>query len=200
MEINISNLDPEKQQRIKTIVELGQMFGGTPEMDEYLIGQLMNVYLPEEETSDIDKLASAYSLTEDEDIRELLNQELYKDLGIEQNQTGMTGLDEEIYSPLFESFANQYSTDKGNRQQALENAKYQQLMKENPQALEQFYGYQQPNRSLGQSIEDLGGVWGTLKKSPYTLLSQMFGGETKDQERKRLESLLQQYQSNIPKN
>ena len=81
MELDITNLDPERKEKIKTIVELGKAFGGTPEVDDYLMGELLSVYLPEE-TSNIDTLASAYSLTEDEAIKSLLTKELYKTLGM----------------------------------------------------------------------------------------------------------------------
>ena len=177
MELNIQNLDPKKKEEIKTIIELGKTFGGTPEVDEYLMGRLMSVYLPEE-TSNVDTLASAYALTEDEAIKQLLNQELYKQVGLNpetatRNQTYMSAFKQEF--PI-----------EGNPA----NANLWAVVQEHPEILEQYY-----NPAI-QEMPSLGGV-GTGTTLPG--VSTAPKNESEKERRRRLESLVSQYTSNLPK-
>lgn len=56
MQLNISGMSPEQKVKIKTIVQLGQMFGGDSSFNNYLMSELANVYNPQpEDTSDMDK-------------------------------------------------------------------------------------------------------------------------------------------------
>lgn len=177
MELNITGLDPERKEKIKTIVELGKAFGGTPEVDDYLMGQLLSVYLPKE-TSNIDTLASAYSLTEDESIKNLLNKELYKMLGMNpedatKNQTYMNAFRQEF--PI-----------EGNPA----NASLWTAVQEHPEVLEQYY-----NPTI-QEMPSLGGV-GTGTTLPGVSVAPK--NESEKERRRRLESLVSQYTSNLPK-
>lgn len=178
MELNIQNLDPKKKEEIKTIIELGKTFGGTPEVDEYLMGRLMSVYLPEE-TSNVDTLASAYALTEDEAIKQLLNQELYKQVGLNpetatRNQTYMSAFKQEF--PI-----------EGNPA----NASLWSVVQEHPEILEQYYN------PPAQEIPNLGGIeTGTVFPGTSVPAKK---NESEKKRRERLESLISQYQSNLPK-
>ena len=58
MKISLKGLDDQQKQKVKTIVQLGQTIGGNEKIDNYLMQQLMNVYMPE--TDSIDELASLY--------------------------------------------------------------------------------------------------------------------------------------------
>lgn len=56
MELNISGMSPEQKAKIKTIVQLGQLFGGDASFSNYLMGELANVYNPQpKDTSDMDR-------------------------------------------------------------------------------------------------------------------------------------------------
>ena len=177
MELDITNLDPERKEKIKTIVELGKAFGGTPEVDDYLMGELLSVYLPKE-TSNIDTLASAYSLTEDESIKNLLTKELYKTLGMNpedatKNQTYMNAFRQEF--PI-----------EGNPA----NASLWTAVQEHPEVLEKYY-----NPTI-QEMPSLGGV-GTGTTLPGVSVAPK--NESEKERRRRLESLVSQYTSNLPK-
>lgn len=177
MELDITNLDPERKEKIKTIIELGKAIGGTPEIDNYLTEQLLSTYLPQE-TSNIDTLASAYSLTEDESIKNLLTKELYKTLGMNpedatKNQTYMNAFKQEF--PI-----------EGNPA----NASLWTAVQEHPEVLEQYY-----NPTI-QEMPSLGGV-GTGTTLPGVSVAPK--NESEKERRRRLESLVSQYTSNLPK-
>lgn len=173
MELNITGLDPERKEKIKTIVELGKAFGGTPEVDDYLMGELLSVYLPKE-TSNIDTLASAYSLTEDESIKNLLNKELYKMLGMNPEDATKT-------QTYLNAFKQEFPIE-GNPA----NASLWTAVQEHPEILEQYYNPTIVPFSGGANVS-LPGV-STAPKN-----------ESEKERRRRLESLVSQYTSNLPK-
>lgn len=174
MELDITNLDPERKEKIKTIVELGKAFGGTPEVDDYLMGELLSVYLPEE-TSNIDTLASAYSLTEDEAIKSLLTKELYKTLGMNPEDATKT-------QTYLNAFKQEFPIE-GNPA----NANLWAVVQEHPEILEQYYNPTIVPFSGGANVS-LPGV-STAPKN-----------ESEKERRERLESLVSQYKSNLPIN
>lgn len=171
MKISLKGLTPEQKQQVRTIVQLGQSIGGTEEIDNYLMSQLMNVYMPE--TDKIDDLASAYEITEDPTIKSELTNSLFKKLGINPEQKA---LDE----TLFKSFAEKYPIEQNDNKRAYENAQFQTMMQQSPEMLRQFYQ-------------------GTPERNMSSPISAIFSGESEKEKRARLQSLLSQYQSNLPR-
>lgn len=214
MKINLKGLSPEQKEKVKTIVTLGQTIGGNEKMDNYLMQQLMNVYMPE--TDSIDELASLYQLTGEESVKDDLLNEYYTSRGIDPKQRGSNN----IYST---KFSEDYALD--DKKYGDENAVLQAIMQENPELLAQYYeGTPLPEKFEWKNIPigmgsgaavgaGAGAILGGLGAIPGSILGTAAGGigglitaisdkntENAKEKRARLESLVSQYRSNLPNN
>ena len=215
MKINLKGLSPEQKEKVKTIVTLGQTIGGNEKMDNYLMQQLMNVYMPE--TDSIDELASLYQLTGEESVKDDLLNEYYTSRGIDPKQRESNN----IYST---KFSEDYALD--DKKYGDQNAVLQSIMQENPELLAQYYeGTPRPEKFKWKNIgigmgsgaaagagagAILGGGVGAI---PGSIIGAGVGGigglitaisdkntENAKEKRARLESLVSQYRSNLPNN
>lgn len=218
MKINLKGLSPEQKEKVKTIVTLGQTIGGNEKMDNYLMQQLMNVYLPE--TNSIDELASLYQLTGEESVKDDLLSEYYTSKGIDPKQRESNN----IYST---KFSEDYALD--DKKYGDENAVLQSIIQENPELLAQYYeGTPKPekfkwkNIGIGMGSGAAAGAGagamlslpaGGVGAIPGSILGAGVGGigglitaisdkntENAKEKRARLESLVSQYRSNLPNN
>lgn len=217
MKINLKGLSPEQKEKVKTIVTLGQTIGGNEKMDNYLMQQLMNVYMPE--TNSIDELASLYQLTGEESVKDDLLNEYYSSKGIDPKQRESNN----IYST---KFAEDYALD--DNKYGDQNAVLQSIMQENPGLLAQYYeGTPKPEKfnwgSIGAGAATGAGVGAGagLAGGPLAGISVPVGAgvggivggiaglinaisdkntESDKEKRARLESLVSQYRSNLPNN
>lgn len=217
MKISLKGLSPEQKEKVKTIVTLGQTVGGNEKMDNYLMQQLMNVYLPE--TNSIDELASLYQLTGEESVKDDLLSEYYTSKGIDPKQRESNN----IYS---QKFAEDYALD--DNKYGDENARLQTLIQEHPELLTQYYeGSPEPEKfnwgSIGAGAATGAGVGAGagLAGGPLAGISVPVGAgvggivggiaglinaisdkntESDKEKRARLESLVSQYRSNLPNN
>jgi len=194
MKISLKGLSDQQKEQVKTIVTLGQTIGGNEKMDNYLMQQLMGVYMPE--VDKVGELASLYGITEDEQVKKDLLKEYYNSRGMEYSGDSASSPDSVAQQALLEKFKRSYSTDIGNDKKAYENAQFQSAVTQNPEILDQYYSYEQPDRTVGEAWSSNKG----LLKSPMSFLSQLGGGETSKQKRARLQKLIEQYKSNIPRN
>lgn len=217
MKINLKGLSPEQKEKVKTIVTLGQTIGGNEKMDNYLMQQLMNVYMPE--TDSIDELASLYQLTGEESVKDDLLNEYYTSRGIDPKQRESNN----IYST---KFSEDYALD--DKKYGDQNAVLQSIMQENPELLAQYYeGTPRPEKfnwgSIGAGAATGAGVGAGagLAGGPLAGISVPVGAgvggivggiaglinaisdkntESDKEKRARLESLVSQYRSNLPNN
>lgn len=214
MKISLKGLSPEQKEKVKTIVTLGQAIGGNEKMDNYLMQQLMNVYLPE--TNSIDELASLYQLTGEESVKDDLLSEYYTSKGIDPKQR----VSNNIYS---QKFAGDYALD--DKKYGDENARLQTLIQEHPELLTQYYeGSPEPEKFKWKNIgigmgsgaaagAGAGAMFGGVGAIPGSILGAAAGGigglitaisdkktENAKEKRARLESLVSQYRSNLPNN
>lgn len=217
MKISLKGLSPEQKEKVKTIVTLGQAIGGNEKIDNYLMQQLMNVYLPE--TNSIDELASLYQLTGEESVKDDLLREYYTSKGIDPEQRKLNN----IYS---QKFAEDYALD--DEKYGNENAYLQAIIQEHPELLTQYYeGSPKPEKfnwgSIGAGAATGAGVGvgAGLAGGPFAGISVPVGAgvggvvggiaglinaisdkstESEKEKRARLESLVSQYRSNLPNN
>jgi len=213
MKINLKGLSPEQKEKVKTIVTLGQAIGGNEKIDNYLMQQLVNVYMPE--TDSIDELASLYQLTGEESVKDDLLREYYTSKGIDPKQRMLNN----IYS---KKFAEDYALD--DEKYGNENAYLQAIVQEHPELLAQYYeGSPEPEKFKWKNIgigmgsgaaagAGVGAMFGGLGAIPGSILGAGIGGigglitaiadkntENAKEKRARLESLVSQYRSNLPK-
>jgi len=185
--------DKQRDEAMK-IASLGAMFGGTKEMDSYLMQAMMNVLIPE--TDEMDEMASLYSLTEDEGLKQDMLSKYYEGQGIDPAKK-----------------AQEESQDAG------KNISYQTFMQQNPEALSQYYDSKPSYEGEMSNLAAIGGgigagalTGGGIVGPPGILIGGLLGGglglgstlirgnERKKEEEQRIKSLMEQYQSNIPKN
>lgn len=180
--INISGMTPEQKKQVKTIIELGQQFGNDESMANYLMGQLMDVYMPKEDPQEtrINELGSAYELTQDENIKNLLNEELYKRLGMDPQA-------EAEKQALLTQFQTEFPTD---NEDAAQNALIMSQAQANPELVKQYLASSAPQPSPFQAP--------TLNPitSIKNFMKYMGGYETAEDKRKRFTDIASQY--NLP--
>ncbi len=214
MKINLKGLSPEQKEKVKTIVTLGQAIGGNEKIDNYLMQQLMNVYLPE--TNSIDELASLYQLTGEESVKDDLLREYYTSKGIDPKQRVLNN----IYS---QKFAEDYALD--DEKYGNENAYLQAIVQEHPELLTQYYeGSPEPEKFKWGNIgvgagsgaalgAGAGSIFSGIGAIPGSIVGGVGGGiaglitalsdkntENAREKRARLERLVSQYRSNLPNN
>jgi len=210
------NLDDEQREKALKIAQLGKMVGGDERMDQYLMGELMSILLPPEpETDKVDELASAYALTEDPHLQDLLKQEVYKSQGIDPQERAQQ-------EALMAKFGGEFAPGENP-----ENDYYNTLMQQNPQLLEQYYS-QKPDEEkfkwgaipAGMGVGAGVGAGAGLAGGPLAGVTvpvgagvgSIIGGigglieaisdknnESPKEKKKRLDRLIDQYQSNIPR-
>ena len=192
MELDITGMTPEQKKKIRTIVSLKKAFGGNEEMGNYLMGELMKVYLPEEEEGDskMDELASLYSITGDEQYSKMLSDQYNQKEGIDPAQMAQNEV-------LSTQFGEEFPIDSTNVGQ---NSAYQAFFGQNPEALSQYYDeapekkFKWGNIAAGTALGGPGGAIGELIKS----LTNM--SESKKEKEERIKSLQSQYKSKLPSN
>lgn len=215
MKINLKGLSPEQKEKVKTIVTLGQTIGGNEKVDNYLMQQLMNVYMPE--TDSIDELASLYQLTGEESVKDDLLNEYYSSRGIDPKQRESNN----IYST---KFSEDYALD--DKKYGDQNAVLQSIMQENPELLAQYYEgtplpekFKWKNIGIGMGSGAAAGAGagaifgGGVGAIPGSIIGAGIGGigglisaisdkntENAKEKRARLENLVSQYRSNLPNN
>ncbi|OQB07114.1 MAG: hypothetical protein BWY21_01740 [Parcubacteria group bacterium ADurb.Bin216] len=193
MKIDIRGLAPEQKQKVRTIVQLAQTFGGDEKMDNYLMSELMNVYLPEDEGSQIDKLASAYSLTQDPEIGKQLTNSLYGELGIDPQKKAEN-------DAIMAKFSGEFNPE---GDETGENTYFNTLVQQNPELAQQYFSGTPEQASFGERFMQ-GARPGQGK--PFTggvlggLLAGLKSGESDKEKRARMNRLIEQYKSNIPNN
>lgn len=201
MEIDLTGLSDQQKQKVKTIVQLGQTIGGNEKIDNYLMQQLMDVYMPE--TNKMDELASLYEITEDEGVKQELLNEYYKSQGIDTGER-------EQQNALFEQFSQEFPLDSKN---AAKNALYQQQAKENPELITEYYNTK-PEEEFKWGAIPIGAGGGALAGSLFgpagaitggaiggiggLIKSILDSGESEREKEERLLRLIEQYKSNIP--
>jgi hypothetical protein len=198
--------DKQRDEAMK-IASLGAMFGGTKEMDSYLMQAMMNVLIPE--TDEMDEMASLYSLTEDEGLKQDMLSKYYEGQGIDPAKKAQE-------EALLAQFAEQFPSES---QDAGKNISYQTFMQQNPEALSQYYDSKPSYEGEMSNLAAIGGgigagalTGGGIVGPPGILIGGLLGGglglgstlirgnERKKEEEQRIKSLMEQYQSNIPKN
>lgn len=210
-------LSKQQKEEAKKIAQLGVMFGGSKEMDNYLMQQMMGVLMPE--TNSIDELASLYQLTGEESVKDDLLSEYYTSKGIDPKQRKSNNI-------YFQKFAEDYALD--DSKYGDENARLQALIQEHPELLTQYYeGSPKPEKfnwgSIGTGVATGAGVGAGagLAGGPLAGISVPVGAgvggvvggiaglinaisdkntESEKEKRARLESLVSQYRSNLPNN
>jgi len=210
-------LSKQQKEEAKKIAQLGVMFGGSKEMDNYLMQQMMGVLMPE--TNSIDELASLYQLTGEESVKDDLLSEYYTSKGIDPKQRESNNI-------YFQKFAEDYALD--DKKYGDENAYLQTLIQEHPELLTQYYeGSPEPEKfnwgSIGTGAATGAGVGAGagLAGGPLAGISVPVGAgvggvvggiaglinaisdkntESEKEKRARLESLVSQYRSNLPNN
>jgi hypothetical protein len=198
--------DKQRDEAMK-IASLGAMFGGTKEMDSYLMQAMMNVLIPE--TDEMDEMASLYSLTEDEGLKQDMLSKYYEGQGIDPAKKAQE-------QALLAQFAEQFPSES---QDAGKNISYQTFMQQNPEALSQYYEGTPDDKfnwgyipagvgagvATGAGVGALGGPVGALGGGAIGGIAGLIaalttGVEDKKKKEERIKSLMEQYQSNIPKN
>ena len=207
-------LSKQQKEEAKKIAQLGMMFGGNEEMDNYLMQQMMGVLMPE--TNSIDELASLYQLTGEESVKDDLLSEYYTSKGIDPKQRESNS----IYST---KFAEDYALD--DKKYGDENAYLQAIIQEHPELLTQYYeGSPKPEKFKWGNIgigagsgagvgAGVGAAIGGVGAIPGSIIGAGIGGigglitaindkktENDKEKRARLESLVSQYRSNLPNN
>ena len=196
----------QKEEAMK-IAEMGSMFGGSKEVDQYLMEQMMNVLLPQ--TDKVDELASLYSITKDDKVKSELLNEYYKTQGIDPAQKAQQ-------EALMTQFGEEFPIDSSD---AGQNIAYQNFMQQNPEALSQYYTGKEKEpfkwgwipagigagAAAGAGIGSLGGPIGTVGGGVVGGIAGLIGsiidsGESGKEKEKRIKSLMEQYKSNIPNN
>jgi len=201
------NLSKEQKERLSTIIEIGGMFGGNESIDKVLMNEVFSVLLPQ--TDKVDELASLYSITKDDKVKSELLNEYYKTQGIDPAQKAQQ-------EALMTQFGEEFPIDSSD---AGQNIAYQNFMQQNPEALSQYYTGKEKEpfkwgwipagigagAAAGAGIGSLGGPIGTVGGGVVGGIAGLIGsiidsGESGKEKEKRIKSLMEQYQSNIPNN
>lgn len=210
--MDFSKLNDEKKNRLKTILELGKVFGGTKEADQFLMGEMMNVLLPE--TDKLDEIASAGTVLNDIGGAETPMGKLFLNEWYKQN--GVNPDAQNTQDVLMGQFKQEFPTDV---QDPTQNMQMQDLVAQNPQLLQQYYN---TTPEKGSFVEGFSNAYDNSYDKPTNLgLNTAFAGvpdlvrrlvaayqgykggfnasrgESKDEKIQRLKNLSSQY---TPKN
>lgn len=108
MELDISGMPAEQKDKIKKIIMLGQQFGGTEEIDNYLMGELLGAYMPQEQAApELDKnLLDIYKATEDPVVGKALTQDYFGKAGLEYGggDTAEGGIDPKMMEEILKAY------------------------------------------------------------------------------------------------
>lgn len=208
------NLSDEDLQKLLIISQMMERSQGDKNTINALNEYAVSVLLPE--TNKIDELASLYSITEDESVKDDLLSEYYTSKGIDPKQRKSNN----IYS---QKFAEDYALD--DKKYGDENAYLQTIIQEHPELLTQYYeGSPEPEKFKWGNIgigagsgaaagAGAGAIFGGIGAVPGSIVGAGIGGiggliaaisdkntENDKEKRARLESLVSQYRSNLPNN
>lgn len=204
-------LEKEQKEQLLQIVEIGKALGGSQQIDQMLMGEVMKILMPSQD-SKMDELASLYSMTGDESVKSQLLAEY-------QSQQGINPEDQ----ALMEKFSTEFSGE--DAEFGADNKYMQTLATQSPEMLREFYNTPREKEEFdwkqipkgaaaGAGVGAGGGALfggipgagiGTVVGAGLGTIGGLIGAitdqknESDKEKRARLESLVSQYQSNLPR-
>lgn len=133
-------ISDKKREKLKQIISLGQAIGGTESIDKQIMGMIMDT-LMEEETDEIDELATMYELTGDPKYQELIGEKYDESKGINPSQNA-----------LLEKFYQDFNTEVSGPD-LLRNIKIREQAKTDPGLIQRYY--ENPVGLFGNKEESL---------------------------------------------